>query len=47
VEVLKKGPLWKSELFFISLKDLIRNKKAANRKQNQADLELLTRRSGK
>ena len=42
----KKGSYGKQKVFFIGLDDLIRNKQAANRKQDQVDLELLKRYSG-
>ncbi len=43
----KKGRYGKEKVFFIGLIDLIRNKRAANRKQDQADLQLLRQYSAK
>ncbi|MCB4756464.1 MAG: nucleotidyltransferase [Elusimicrobia bacterium] len=43
----KKGSYGKEKVFFIGWRDLIRNKEASNRKQDQADLELLRRYSMK
>lgn len=40
----KQGKYGKTKVFFIGLNDLIKNKKALNRKQDQADLELLSKR---
>ena len=37
----KKGNYGKQAAFFINANDLIKNKKASNRKQDQADLEIL------
>jgi hypothetical protein len=42
-----KGRYGKAKVFFIGLSELIRNKKAAGRKQDQADFELLKRYSTK
>lgn len=39
----KKGVYGNQKVFFIALKDLIKIKKISNRKQDQADLEILKR----
>lgn len=39
----RKGVYGSQKVFFIALKDLIRIKKMSNRKQDQADLEILKR----
>lgn len=39
----KKGRYGGERVFFIGLNDLIRNKRIANRKQDQADLDLIKR----
>ena len=36
-----KGTYGKEKVFFIGLGDLVKNKRASNRKQDQADLEIL------
>lgn len=40
----KRGTYGKTKVFFIGLNELINNKKALNRKQDQADIELLRER---
>lgn len=37
----QKGAYGKERVFFIGLKDLVKNKVASNRKQDQADVEIL------
>ena len=43
----KKGNYGKEKVFFIGLNDLLRNKKASNRKQDQVDVEQLKKYSRK
>ncbi|MDP2911204.1 MAG: nucleotidyltransferase [Candidatus Omnitrophota bacterium] len=39
----KRGKYGNEKIYFIGLKELIKNKKISNRKQDQADLEILKR----
>ncbi|MDP2921274.1 MAG: nucleotidyltransferase [Candidatus Omnitrophota bacterium] len=39
----KRGKYGNEKIYFIGIKELIKNKKASNRKQDQADLEILKR----
>jgi hypothetical protein len=41
----KQGRFGRTEVFFIGLNELIKNKKALGRKQDQADLEFLSKKS--
>lgn len=43
----KKGMYGKQKVFFIGLKDLVKNKKASGRKQDKVDLDLLKKGANK